>query len=147
MRSRRRITKPKTPSVDEIIADARVARQALSDMEQQLQEEIDKIDFAAFREKRDLTAAEIDRRKELRATQGEVRDGFTVLVFMTAERLDNSDEVSQLLRRLQVINAGLEDDLEQLRKVVKFAKLAAQVASALEKAAGNLARLAAGALP
>lgn len=145
MASRRR-TRKKSPTVADIIADANAGRQALADMERQLQEEIDEIDFTAFKEGRELTAAEIERRKERRATQGEIRDGFTVLAFVTAQRLDSAVEVQQLLRQMQVINAGLEDDLNRLRKVAKFAKIAAQVTSALAKTVAQLGKLAAGGL-
>jgi hypothetical protein len=133
---------PKRLTVDKVVADANAARQSLAELERELQEGIDEIDFAAFKEERDLTAKEIERRKELRATQGEVRDGFKILAFVTAQRLDDTDEVSLLLRQLQVVNAGLEDDLAQLQDIEKFAEIAATVADALAKTAASLAKVA-----
>jgi uncharacterized protein (DUF885 family) len=137
---------PKRLTVASVVADANTARQALAELERELQEDIDEIDFTAFKEERDLTAKEIERRKERRATQGEVRDGFRILAFVTAQRLDDSAEVSQLLRQLQIVNAGLEDDLAQLEDIKKFAAISAQVADALAKTAANLAKVAASGL-
>jgi hypothetical protein len=133
---------PKRLTADKIIAVANAARQSLAKMERELQEGIDAIDFKAFQEDRDLTAKELDQRKTLRATLGEVRDGFRVLAFVTAQRLDDSAEAAQLARQMQIINAGLEDDLAQLQKVAKFAEIAAQVADGLAKVVATLANVA-----
>lgn len=129
-------------TVAEIIADTNTARQSLATLERDLQEGIDAIDFAAFNDERDLTDKEITQRKKLRATQGEVRDSFRILAFVTAQRLDNADEVAQLLRQIQIVSAGLEDDLARLKKVAKFAEIAAEVAEGLAKVAENLADVA-----
>ncbi|MGH6880537.1 hypothetical protein [Hypericibacter sp.] len=142
----RRVSSPaaaKAPTAAAVIADANAARLKLATLEQQLQDGIDTIDFGAFKKKRPLTDAEIDQRKKLRATQGEVREGFRVLAFVTAQRLDNAVETGQLLRQMQVINAGLEDDLGTLQKIEKYATIAAQVADALAKAVAQLAAIAA----
>jgi hypothetical protein len=133
---------PKRLTVDEIVADANAARQALAEMERDLQEGIDAIDFKSFQAGRELTAKELDQRKKLRATLGEVRDGFRVLAFVTAQRLDDSAEAEQLARQMQIINAGLEDDLARLKKVAKFAEIAAQVADVLAKVVARLANIA-----
>jgi len=133
---------PKRLTVDEIVADANAARQVLAEMERDLQEGIDTIDFKAFQAGRELTAKELDQRKKLRATLGEVRDGFRVLAFVTAQRLDDSAEAEQLARQMQIINAGLKDDLARLKKVEKFAEIAAQVADGLAKVVARLANIA-----
>lgn len=133
----------KKPTVAQVVANANAARQQLALLERELQEDIDAIDFKAFKEKRDSTAAEIAQRKELRATQAEVREDFKVLAFVTAQRLDDTAEVAQLLRQMQVINAGLDDDLARLKKIEKYAKIAAKVADTTAKAAEKLAALAA----
>jgi hypothetical protein len=126
-------------TVAEVVADANTTRQSLATLEHDLQDGIDAIDFAAFNEQRDLTAKEITQRRKLRATQAEVRDSFRILAFVTAQRLDDTDEVTQLLRQIQVVNAGLDDDLERLQKVAKFATTAAEVADGLAKVAADLA--------
>jgi hypothetical protein len=130
-----------TPTVAQVIASANTARQHLAMLERELQEGIDEIDFNAFKEGRSLTPAEIKQRRELRATQAEIRDEFKVLAFVTLQRLDESDEVAQLLHQLEVINAGLEDDLERLKKIEKYATIAAKVADSLAKTAGRLAAI------
>ena len=131
------------PTVAQVVSSANTARQQLALLERELQEGIDAIDFKAFREKRAPTAAEIEKRKQLRVTQAEVREDFRVLAFVTAQRLDDTAEVEQLHRQMQMINAGLKDDLAKLKRIEKYAKTAAKVADALAKAAGKLADLAA----
>lgn len=139
---------PAKPSIQEVIDQANAARQQLALLERELQEGIDSIDLTAFKEKRDLTDAEQAERKELRGTQAEVREDFRVLAFVTAQRLDNAAEVDHLLRQVQAINAGLVDDLNRLKKIERYAEIAAKVADALAKAAEKLAKVAAkGALP
>ena len=90
-----------------------------------------------------MTAAEVDKRKALRATQAEVREQFKVLAFVTAQRLDQTEEVSSLLRQIQAINSGLKDDLGRLKKIERYAATAAKVADALAKATEKLAAIAA----
>lgn len=130
----------------DVIASANAARQNLANLERELQDDIDTIDFAAFKAKRPLTPEEIARRRDLRGTQGEVREGFRVLAFVTARRLDETAEVKKLLRDITTINAGLQDDLAKLKKLEKYAKIAAKVADTLAKAAEKLAAAAAKAL-
>ena len=127
------------PTVAQIIAQAKAARAELAKLEHDLQEEIDDIDFQAFRKGRDLTAAELKRRKARRTAQAEVREGFKLLAFVTAQRLDDTDEVARLHRQMKAVNGGLKDDLEKLKKIEKYAKIAAKVADALAKAAAKVA--------
>lgn len=129
----------KKPTVPQIIAQAKTARRELTTLEHELQEGIDAIDFRAFEEKRDLTAAEIKQRKAHRSTQAEIREGLKTLAYVTARRLDISEEVVQLHRQMKAINASLKDDLEKLKKIEKYAKIAAKVTDALAKAAAKLA--------
>ena len=131
------------PTAAQVVAEANNARQQLATLEQQLQAGIDDIDFTAFQEGRQMTSAEIDKRKKLRATQAEVREQFKVLAFVTAQRLDSTDEVSSLLRQIQTINAGLKDDLGRLKKIERYAATAAKVADAIAKATEKLAAIAA----
>ena len=86
------------PTVAEVVAEANAARAELAVLERDLQEEIDAIDLTAFKEGRERTAEELARRKERRASQAEVREGFKVLAFVTAQRLDDTAEVAQLSR-------------------------------------------------
>jgi hypothetical protein len=90
-----------------------------------------------------MTSAETDKRRKLRATQAEVREQFKVLAFVTAQRLDQTEEVSALLRQIQAINSGLKDDLARLKKIERYAATAAKVADAIAKATEKLAAIAA----
>lgn len=131
------------PTVAEVVAEANAARAELAALERELQEEIDAIDLTAFRERRARTAEELARRKERRASQAEVREGFKVLAFVTAQRLDDTAEVAQLIRQMNDVNAGLQDDLERLKRVVTYAETAAKVAETLARVAEKLATVAA----
>jgi len=131
------------PTVAEVIAEAKNARRRLADLELQLQDGIDEIDFAVFKERRGPTAEELAKRKELVSTQAEVRTQFTVLAFVTAQRLDDTDEVKQMVRRMNTINAGLKDDLDRLKRIERYAVIAAKVADATAKATEKLAAIAA----
>jgi hypothetical protein len=131
------------PTVAEVIAEAKNARRRLADLELQLQDGIDEIDFTIFKERRDPLAAELAKRKELISTQAEVRTQFTVLAFVTAQRLDDTDEVKQMVRRMNTINAGLRDDLDRLKRIERYAATAAKVADATAKTAAKLAAIAA----
>jgi hypothetical protein len=131
------------PTAAQVIAESNNARQQLATLEQKLQAGIDDIDFTAFKAGRQMTPAEIDKRKQLRATQAEVREQFKVLAFVTAQRLDQTEEVSSLLRQIQAINSGLKDDLARLKKIERYAATAAKVADAIAKATEKLAAIAA----
>lgn len=134
---------PDSEPVDQIIASARDARQELADLEQQLQSRIDEIDFDAFREERGLTADEKTERKQLRASQTEVREAFAELAFVTVRRLDESDEVGRLKAKMDQINRGLKDDLDDLKKIAAFATKAAKVADSVAKVVEKVAAKAA----
>lgn len=134
---------PDSEPVDQIIASARGARQELADLEQQLQSRIDEIDFDAFREERGLTADEKTERKQLRASQTEVREAFVELAFVTVRRLGESDEVGRLKAKMDQINRGLKDDLDDLKKIAAFATKAAKVADSVAKVVEKVAAKAA----
>lgn len=130
---------PDSEPVDKIIASAQEARKELADLEQQLQSRIDEIDFDAFREERNLTADDKTERKQLRASQTEVREAFVELAFVTLRRLDESEEVGRLNARLDQINRGLKDDLDDLKKIAAFAAKAAKVADSVAKVVEKVA--------
>ena len=129
-------------TTDEILAQANAARRDLADLERELQEEIDEIDFLLFQENRPPTTGERALRKARRAAQAEVRAASTELVFVTLRRLGESDEVARLQRKMNEINSGLDDDLNQLGDIVRYAEMAAKVADGIAKVVDKLADLA-----
>ena len=130
-------------SVDLIISSVTEARRNLSDLEQQLQTEIDEIDFRAFQDDRPLTDDEKGHRMQLRASQTEVREAFVELAFVTLRRLDDSEEVKHLQKRMDHINRGLSDDLNKLKEIVEFAETAAKVTDTIAKVVEKVAEKAA----
>ncbi len=125
----------------EIVAAAVEARRELSDLERVLQEEIDEIDFTAFVERRPLTPQEKQLRRVRRSDQGEVRDAFKELAFVTLQRLDQSAEVQQLVAKLTQVNERLGEDLDELKAIERYTAIAAKVADTLAKVVGKLAGL------
>lgn len=131
-------------TVDEIAASVETVRSELGKLELELQEEIDEIRISAARAGRSLNPEELRRLKELRAEKAEARQVFTDLVFFTLRRLNESDEIADLQRKMDGINTALRDDLEDLKRIERYAAIAAKVADALAKATEKLASLAAG---
>ena len=126
---------------DEVVAEADKTRIDLAAMERNLQERIDEIDFDAFAESRDLTAAENEERQGLRASQAEVREAFQVLAYVTLRRLDDNAEVTQLHKRMAQIQNGLKDDLERLKSIQRHAETAAKVSASLVSIVGKVASI------
>lgn len=124
---------------DDIIAEARSARRELADLDQQIQEQIDQIDFDAFRDRRDLTPEERSLRQERRANQAEVREAYVSLAYVTLRRLDESDEVKRLQQKMKEINLGLSDDLDRLKRIERYAEVAAKIADSIAKIAAKVA--------
>lgn len=127
----------------DIKAEAEKTRKDIIALNNSIHVEIGRIELAAFNAHRDPTPAELKRQDELEATRKELQKQATVLSFVTANKLDKSDDVARLLERMESVNAGLEDRLARLKKIEKFAKVAAQVADALAKIAERLAKLVA----
>jgi hypothetical protein len=127
----------------DIKAEAEKTRQDIIALNNKIHDEVSAIEFAAFKSNRAPTPAELKRLDELEATKKELQKQVTILGFVTASKLDKSDDVSRLLERMEGVNAGLEDRLARLKKIEKFAKVAAQVADALAKIAERLAKIVA----
>lgn len=132
----------KAQTRQQIVAAAKTTRRELSEMEGELQAEIDEIDMQVFSDRRAYSVEEKKRRKSLMADQAEVREAFKELAYMTLSRLDDSDEVKQLTKKMKQINDGLSDDLNDLKKVERYAQVAAKVADGMAKVAAKLVDLA-----
>jgi hypothetical protein len=126
-------------SLEAIMADVKTTRANLAELEHQLQEEIDEIVIAAALEARPLSEADKVRRRALRAEQSEVQDAFRALAFATLARLNQSAELAALEAKLTGINALLEDDLDRLKKIARYAGIAAKVADGLAELAAKVA--------
>lgn len=127
----------------EIIAATKEARRHLSELEQELQAEINEINFAAFSAGREVSVAEKQRRTQRRATQFEVREAFVVLAYSALRQLDASDEVAALQQKMNQINADLGADLDHLKGLEAFATTVANVTEQFAKIVDKAAELAA----
>lgn len=130
-------------TLDAIVASAAEARKQLGKLEHRLQGGIDDIDFVAFAQNRPLTEAEREQRRQLRASQTEVRDAFVQLAFVTLQRLDNSIEILSLNQRMQTIQKNLADDLETLKNIEMIADTVAKVSDSIAKVVAQIAEKAA----
>ncbi len=130
-------------TANQIIADAKAARQTLGELERQLQEEIDEIRRKAVFEGRDMTQDEHDLRDERKAQLAKARKAFQDLVFVNLQRLDNSDDVKQMQAKMNEINVEIADDLAKLKRIERHAQTAAKIADVVAKATAKLAELAA----
>lgn len=126
-------------SAEAIVAEATASRTALAELDHQIQTEIDEIVLGAAKAGRPLSDDDKARRKSLRADQMEVQAAFRELAFATLARLDNSADVADLKGRLVAINADLGDDLRRLKKIVRYAEVAAKVADGLARVTAAIA--------
>jgi hypothetical protein len=126
-------------TADAIVAKASESRSNLAALDHMLQSAIDKIVLGAATRGQNLSDAERKQRSALRAQQADVQEAFTELGFATVARLDQSDEVKQLQKKLNSINSHLGDDLDRLKEIAAFAAIAAKVADGLTKLAEQVA--------
>lgn len=75
------------------LESAKIVRAGLSDIEFQLQQQIDALDFAVFQRGTIYTAEERDHRQTLRTEQSNCRDQLVILSYKTLQFLDR--ELSQ----------------------------------------------------
>lgn len=129
-------------TIDEIIAASKEARRKLAELEQELQDEINEINFTAFIAEREVTAEEGARRKARRATQLEVREAYVSLAYETLKELDESPEIARLQAKMANINSGLQDDLDHLKAIERYAGTVAKVVEEFAKIAEKAADLA-----
>jgi len=133
-----------TDSVAEIIAAADEARKVLFDLELALEKQIDEMRFLAFKKKRPLNDEEKGRRTQIRASQTEIKEALIELAYVTLSRLDNSEDVLQLKKKMDQVNQGLRDDLTELKKITSIAEKVANVADKLAQVVEKIATKAAG---
>ena len=112
----------KSEKFEAILQSAREARQQLTELEHELQGEIDDIDFEAFQRGSPLSEDEKNKRQRLRATQAATRDALVELAYVTLKRIDNSIEVKTLQNRIGQVNKELGEDLDELKGIAKKAE-------------------------
>lgn len=130
-------------SVQAIVDEAKAARRNLADLETQLQQEIDEIQATAFREGRDLTTEERAIRTARRASLRNARAAYAEMAYVTLRRLNNADELAGLRQKMEQINTTLKGDLDRLKRIARYAQIAARVADSVAKVAAKMADLAA----
>jgi hypothetical protein len=124
-----------------IVTDATRNRTNLAQLDHSLQIEIDEIVMMAAKQNRPLSDSDKEKRRGLRARQAEVQELFEELAFATLARLNNAVDKDEFKRAFQSINANLEDDLATLKKIQRYAAIAAKVADGLAKLALKVAAL------
>ena len=129
-----------------IVARSKEAHDALVRLDKEIEEQIDALDRRAFARGRQQNKppiyqpGETAQRKRLRDSQSELADNIIVLAAITAAELSNSNTVTGLRDRMQTVNSGLQETLNRLGKIEKFAETTAQVATSVEKAVLEVGR-------
>ena len=126
---------------EEVMAQFRETRAHLHALDDALDQERREIRMKAFKEGRAQTPEETSRRKAIGTQRMEVGDALEALGLDTFEALDSTADLQKLIGSIGLINAELEDDLEALRDLERYAALAAKVSSGLVKATEKLAGL------
>lgn len=116
---------------------------AIEELDQALKSESKRIKGQAFDEGRDLTDAEIERRKSNSATRMKLAESLEDLGLGTIDSLENSDNIDRLIKEINATNQQLKDDLDHLKNMVEYAETAAKVADGLAKAVAKLVEFAA----
>ena len=126
---------------DDILNSAREARRQLSDLEHEIQEKLDDIDFHAIQEGRPLHEDEKRNRQQLRAAQAETRDALVELAYVTLRRLDNSNEIQTLQQRIGKVNEELNEDLTDLENIENEFKKFQNIVKTVEEVVAGIAGL------
>lgn len=129
------------PTIETVREAFKAMRAAIAELDDALADERRQLKLRAFRDRRPLTPAEIQRRKEIAATRLELAEALSELGLNTLEALDNASDVDDLLNEINAVNQQLEDDLEHLKTIEGYAEVAANVAEMLSRAVTALTQL------
>lgn len=114
---------------------------AIFSLDQALAEERSALRRMAFAEGRPLTDKEVQRRKEIVATRGELAEAMEALGLDTVNALENASDVDSLLSKIAMVNQQLKDDLDRLRQLEEKVAKAEAVASGMAQVINNLSSL------
>lgn len=127
------------PSAQEIIDSGTAAFSALTAVDNSLEMEKQEILDRAFREgNRPLRKAEEKRCNELDSDQMKVRRDQMLLSFETLRKLDLSQDMLRLKADIERVNGGVQGTLDRLKKIERYAAVAAKAVDALAKAADKV---------
>ena len=129
-------------SADDIIDDVRAAQDKIDALDDQLQDQIEDIKLAAARQKRQTSDAEAAQIEAIEADIAKLADARQALDIDALIRLDRSGDVAAIKRTLTDTSDGLADTLDRLKRIARFAVIAAQVADGLAQLAAKAAALA-----
>jgi len=112
--------------------------QAIFSLDQALAEERSAIRRIAFAEGRLLTDSEVNRRKEIAATRGELAEAMEALGLDTVNALENASDVDSLLSKIDIVNQQLKDDLDSLKELEDKAAKVEAVANGMAQVVEGL---------
>ena len=126
---------------DQIVADANAALGTLEALEDELLADIKEVKKAAALGGRQLTKNEKLECDLLDSRLTDVYEAIRVVSIQSLRRIDNSQGIKLLQKELRMVNSDLSDDLKRLKKVQRYAKVAADVSQALAKVATRISAL------
>lgn len=130
-------------TVKQVNAAFEKALNDLAVLDRMLAAERKALKLKAFRAGRDMTPAEIKRRKVIAATRLELAEALSDLAIGTIDTLDNAVNVKALLQEIRATNQQLADDLAGLKKKAAYTAKVAKVTGSLADAAAKIVTLAA----
>ncbi len=128
-------------TVEQVRAQVTNTKGHLDLLQRDLQGEIEDL-RARAREPGGLTAEEQARLDERRAQRMEAGVAFRDLTFVALSKLDNSQEVANMIAKMRRVNQDLKDDIERLRHIARYADTAAQIAAGISTITATLATFA-----
>lgn len=129
-------------TIQQILDEVEQANQALTELEESLQAEMNAIELNAFRAGKSLTDQEIktidDRQSQLEKAQ----NGAAAMALVTLQRLNNAEDLGDLIAQMNAINGEMKETLDDLKQIERYAATAAAVAEGLGNIAGNIVEIA-----
>ena len=128
-------------TIETVRAAFQVQRDAITTLDATLAQESNNLEVDAVDQGRDLTPAEESRLDQIAVTRTETAKALGKLALDTLEALDNASDLNDLLDEIKAVNNELEDHLEHLKTIERYAEVVANVVAIAEKAVTTLAEL------
>ncbi|MCG8509693.1 MAG: hypothetical protein MI741_10750 [Rhodospirillales bacterium] len=117
------------------------ARATITALDGELAKEWNEIGDKAFDEDRDLTPEEEARQDQIEETRAELMRRLKDLALGNLRNLNSSEDVDALNAQILAVKEGLDETLEHLENVARYAAAAANIAETVAKVAEKAAGL------
>ena len=118
-----------------------VQQDAITTLDAALAAETKTLTVGAFKQRRELTPAEVSRLDQITATRSGLAKALSKLALDTLGKLDTAPELKKLLADIKAVNADLVGSIEHLKTIAGYAAVVANVVAMAEKAVSIIASL------